>query len=77
MPTPLEIAEAWHGVAKTYFVRRNKAHDAKQWEVVEDEGDVLTALHRFHSEPEASAKAMRLNNMARGAAVLKLFEPNQ
>lgn len=74
MPTPLEVAEAWHGVTKTFFIRRNKAHDTKQWEVVEDDANTLTAVHRFHSEQEATAKAMRLNNIARGAAVLKLFE---
>ena len=74
MPTPLQIAEAWHGVTGVWFTRRNKAHDDRQWEVVHDDGADMHIMGRYGSQEYAAARAKRLDDIARGAAVRRLIE---
>lgn len=77
--TPLEIARAWYSVKDEWVVRRNKMHDTRQWEVVHDWGHGLVAeetmkvLSRHQTEEAAIRKAERLEDAARGAAVLALL----
>lgn len=79
-PSPLQIARAWHGVTDRWIVRRDKMHDTKQWEVVHDWGrdlisdDTMKVVGRFHTGDEADKLQQKLENAARGAAVLKLFK---
>lgn len=74
--TPLEIARAWYSVKDEWIVRRNKAHSRKQWEVVHDKGSILISedtmkvISRHETEEQATRKAERLEDAARGAAVL-------
>ena len=79
MPTPEQIAEAWHGITDRWIVRRNKAWDTRQWEVVHDwGGDVIAAetmklIERFSHMDDATLLADKLENEARANAVLALF----
>jgi len=74
--TPLEIARAWHSVTDEWIVRRNKMRDRNQWEVVHDWGgdviseDTMRVVARHGTERAAERKAERLEDSARGAAVL-------
>lgn len=74
--TPLEIARAWHGVTDEWWVRLNKAHDRRQWEVVHHWGgsviseDTMKLISRHETQDGANRKAERLEDAARGAAVL-------
>jgi hypothetical protein len=74
--TPLEIARAWWSVKDEWIVRRNKMHDHKQWEVVHAWGGKLISeetqkiVGRHETEEAAERKAERLEDSARGAAVL-------
>ena len=76
--TPLEIARAWWSVKDEWIVRRNKAHDRKQWEVVHDWGGQLVSeatqkvVGRYDTDEGAQKLAQRLEDVARGAAVLAL-----
>lgn len=77
--TPLEVARAWYSVTDRWIVRRNKMHDRKQWEVVHDWGgdlisdDTMKIVGRHETEDAADRKAKRLEDAARGAAVLSTF----
>lgn len=74
--TPKEVATAWHSVADRWITRRNKMHDSRQWEVVHDWGvDVISestmkVVGRFETLAAAKAKADKLEDEARGTAVL-------
>lgn len=74
--TPLAIARAWWSVKDEWIVRRNKMHDRKQWEVVHDWGGKLVSettmkvVSRHETQEQADHKAERLEDAARGAAVL-------
>jgi sulfite reductase beta subunit-like hemoprotein len=78
-PDAAEVAEAWRGVTDQWIVRRNKAHERAQWEVVHDwGGEVIdeatqAVVARYSSQIEAHEHAERLENAARGAAVLAIF----
>lgn len=73
---PKDIAAAWHSVTDTWFTRRNKMHDSRQWEVIHDWGvDVVSektmkVVGRFETLAAAKDKAATLEDEARGAAVL-------
>lgn len=75
--TPAEVAAAWHSVTDEWIVRRNKMHDERQWEVVHDWGgdiisdDTQKVVARYHTEREATENADRLEDEARGTAVLR------
>lgn len=71
MPTPKEIAEAWHSVTDRWFVRRNKARDHHQWECVHDWGEDMKDVGWFSTEDEAEECARALEDEARGEAVLR------
>lgn len=74
--SPKEIAKAWHSVKDQWVVRRNKMHDSRQWEVVHDWGlDIvdeatMKVVGRHDSSIMADRQAKRLEDEARGAAVL-------
>ena len=74
--TPFEVAQAWHSVQDRWFVRRNKVHDSRQWEVVHDWGrDIVSdktmkVLSRWSDMETAKIEAVRLEDTARGQAVL-------
>lgn len=74
--TPKEIAKAWHSVKDQWIVRRNKMHDSRQWEVVHDWGrdlvsdETMKVVGRHDSSILADRQAKRLEDEARGAAVL-------
>ena len=74
--TPKEVADAWHSVEDRWIARRNKMHDIRQWEVVHDWGknivsdDTMKVVGRFETLAGAQARAEKLENEARGAAVL-------
>lgn len=74
--TPLEIARAWWSVKDEWVVRRNKIYDSRQWEVVHDWGGLLVSeatqkvVSRHETQEQAERKAERLEDAARGAAVL-------
>ncbi len=81
MPTPQQIAAAWHGVTDRWIVRQHwKYKDGRQWEVVHDWGvDVIDdatmeLIDRFGSSEEAQVLADKLEDEARGRAVLALFQ---
>lgn len=77
--TPRDIARAWYSVTDRWIVRQNKMHDERQWEVVHDWGgdlisdSTMKVVRRFHEERQAEALARRLEDEARGAAVLRAF----
>lgn len=77
--TPKQVAKAWHSVADEWIDRRNKMHDTKQWEVVHNWGgdlisdDTMKVVGRFHTQEEAQKMARKLEDEARGAAVLDAF----
>lgn len=77
MATAVEVARAWNGVKDRWFARRDKMHDTRQWEVVHDWGgdlisdDTMKVVSRHHTEDQAEAKASRLEDIARGEAVLR------
>lgn len=77
--TPKQVAKAWHSVTDEWIVRRNKMHDTKQWEVVHNwGGDVIDdatmkVVGRFQTQEEAQRFARRLEDEARGQAVLDAF----
>lgn len=74
--TPKEVANAWHSVKEEWFVRRNKVHDYKQWEVVHNWGgdlisdNTMKVISRHDAHDLAEHKAKQLENEARGSAVL-------
>lgn len=74
--TPVEIAKAWYSVKDEWIVRLNKMHDRKQWEVVHDTGrglisdETFKVVSRHETQEQAEKKAQRLEDSARGAAVL-------
>ena len=74
--TPLGIARAWWSVKDRWVVRRNKMHDKKQWEVVHDWGgdlisdETMKVVSRHETEEQAERKAERMEDAARGAAVI-------
>ena len=74
--TPQEVARAWHSVKDEWIVRRNKMHDSRQWEVVHDWGgelvsdETMKVISRHETMEQAKLKAKRLEDGARGAAVL-------
>lgn len=74
--SPQEVAKAWHSVEDRWFVRRNKMHDSRQWEVVHDWGrdiisdDTMKVVGRHDNSITADLQAKRLEDDARGAAVL-------
>ena len=74
--TPMQISRAWFSVKDRWIVRRNKAHDTRQWEVVHDFGfdlisdETMKVVGRFREENKAQRKARLLEHKARGAAVL-------
>jgi len=74
--TPLQVRRAWHSVKDEWIVRRNKMHDRRQWEVVHDWGRSLVSeatmkvVSRHETNEAAIRKAERLEDAARGAAVL-------
>ena len=74
--TPFEIARAWYSVKDEWIVRRNKMYDRKQWEVVHDWGgpviseETMKVISRHETQEQADRKAERLEDSARGAAVL-------
>ncbi|MEY9228628.1 hypothetical protein ABIF68_007840 [Bradyrhizobium japonicum] len=76
MMTPLEVARAWHSVKDEWWVRRNGAYDRRQWEVVHHWGgnlisdDTMKVISRHETKDGADRKAERLEDSARGAAVL-------
>lgn len=78
--TPYEIARAWHSIKDEWIVRRNKMHDRKQWEVVHDWGGDLISdatmkvVSRHETNEQAIKKADRLEDAARGAAVLRAYQ---
>ena len=63
-------------VKDEWIVRRNKLHDKKQWEVVHDWGRALVSdrtmkvISRHETQEQAEKKAERMEDSARGAAVL-------
>jgi len=75
--TPREVAEAWYSVTDRWIVRRNKMHDERQWEVVHDWGgdimsdETIRLIRRFGEQRQAEALARRLEDEARGNAVLR------
>lgn len=77
--TPLEIARAWHSVSDRWFVRRNKSHDRRQWEVVHDWGgdlvsdETMKVVARYEDQDGAERKAALLENIARGTAVATAY----
>jgi hypothetical protein len=77
--TPLAIARAWWSVKDEWIVQRNKMRDRKQWEVVHNWGGYLISestmkvVSRHETDEQAAKKAERLEDAARGAAVLKAF----
>jgi hypothetical protein len=74
--TPLEVARAWWSVKDEWIVRRDKMHDRKQWEVVHDTGrglisdETFKVVSRHETSEQAERKAQRLEDAARGAAVV-------
>ena len=75
--TPLAIARAWWSVKDEWIVRRNKMHDRKQWEVVHTwhvdnviSESTMKVVSRHYTDEQATMKADRLEDAARGAAVL-------
>jgi hypothetical protein len=77
---PLEVARAWWSVKDEWIVRKNKSHAIRQWEVVHDWGcdsvsdSTMKVISRHHNENAAFLKAERLEDAARGAAVLKAIK---
>jgi hypothetical protein len=77
--TPLEIARAWYSVKDQWIVRRNKIYDIRQWEVVHDWGytivsdETMKVISRHTTQEGAERKAERLEDAARGAAVIEAF----
>ena len=77
MPTPEYIAKAWHSVTGRWIVRRNKAHDERQWEVVHDWGgdlvseDTMRLIGRYSTQERAEKCALKQEDNARGIAVLR------
>lgn len=77
------IITAWHSVTDLWFSRRNKLHDERQWEVVHDWGgdiasdDTQRVVDRFSERRAAEELAKRLEDEARGAAVLALLRANR
>jgi len=77
-----DVAAAWNGITDRWIDRQNKAYDERQWEVVHDWGvdiisdQIMKVVGRFHTMHAAKKYAERLENEARGAAVLKLFATN-
>lgn len=75
MPTPQDIAAAWHSVECRWFVRRNKARDEKhRYEVVVNDGDELEVLDAFPFEADANEYRDSCEDWARGDAVLRALE---
>lgn len=77
--TPKQVAKAWHSVTAEWIYRRNKMHDTKQWEVVHNWGGdciddaTMKVVGRFQTQEEAERFARRLEDEARGQAVLDAF----
>jgi hypothetical protein len=69
--TPTRVAAAWHSIQDDWFVRLYKGK-ARPWQVVRRtaENDGLKVVASFKNEASAHATAERLENMARGQAVL-------
>lgn len=76
-----DIVDAWYSVTDEWFARRNKAHDSQQWEIVHtwhidnliSENTMKVVGRRGHQEA-AAAEARRLEDRARGEAVLALIK---
>lgn len=79
MATAADIVKAWNSVTDRWFTRRDKMHDARQWEVVHDWGgdlisdDTMRVVSRHHDADKAKAKAKQLEDIARGEAVLRIL----
>lgn len=73
---PLEVARAWWSVKDEWIVRLNKMRDRRPWEVVHDTGrglisdETFKVVSRHETSEQAERKAERLEDAARGAAVL-------
>jgi len=81
MPTARQIARAFNSIPHEYFLRRNKARkDGKQWEVCAQKIDGPVApkvLSAFPDADEAEYYRERVEDDARGKAVLRLFKDGQ
>lgn len=71
--TPTRVAAAWHSVQDEWFVRLYKGK-SRPWQVciqlAKDDFVNPKVVASFNDEESAKAKAFRLENMARGRAVL-------
>jgi hypothetical protein len=75
MPSPQDVAAAWHSVESRWFVRRNKANDEKhRYEVVVSDDDELEVIDAFAFEDDANAYRQSCEDWARGDAVLRMLE---
>lgn len=81
MPTLDEIIEAWNEPLENvrWFIRRNKMHDTKQWEVVHDWGgdtideETMEVIGRFHDSRPAGVFAYEAETKACAISVRNLF----
>jgi hypothetical protein len=81
MTTAEQIARAWHSVYLEWGARKNKARtDGRMWEVYVtnpalpiDESNPKVVASYIYAE-QAAAQAGRLEDRARGEAVLQLFK---
>jgi hypothetical protein len=75
MPTPQEVAAAWHSVESRWFTRKNKMNEPKhRYEVVVSDGDDLEVIDAFATEDEAAEYRQSCEDWARGAAVLSMLD---
>jgi hypothetical protein len=81
LPTPKQVACAWHGIKQEYGARRNKMRDGDQWEVYVNldvnwpiSDDTVKVLSVHAHQDEAESRAESLENDARAKAVLALFQ---
>lgn len=78
--TPFDIAEAWNGVRDEWIVRRNKSNAVMRWQIVHDWGREIVSdetqriVGHFKTRESADARAIFLENHARGAAVVQMLE---
>ena len=76
-----DIIDAWYSVTDEWFARRNKSYDTRQWEVVHTwhvdnviSEDTMKVVGRRKHQQAAGAEAQRLEDNARGEAVLALIK---
>jgi hypothetical protein len=82
MPTPKEVAAAWHSVEGFWGIKHDKwAEDGLQWSAVHDpehmkdviSGIPIVVFGRFATREAAAECIKAAEDEARGSAVLALF----